>query len=84
MSVGEIKDQHMIRAQGEEGSGEESGWNIQRPWEGQCWSLGGKVACCETRDGGSRQNTWNLVGNVKHLVFYCKCNGKPLKEYHIE
>lgn len=61
----------------------EEAWSIQRPWEGQYWSLGSKVACCKSKEGGRRQNMWNLGGHVKHFVFYGKCNGKPLKGYRV-
>lgn len=64
-------------------SEEESEWSIQRPWEGQYWSLWSKVAFCKSKEGGRRQNLQSLGGHIKHFVFYGKCSGKPLKGYKV-
>lgn len=77
MGVGRDKGSACMKVQREEA------WGIQRPWEGQDWSLRSRVACCKSKKGGRRQNIWSRGSRVKHFVFYGECNGTPLKGYGV-
>lgn len=77
MGVGRDKGSACMKVQREEA------WGVQRPGEGQDWSLRRRVACCKSKKGGWRQNMWSRGSHVKHFVFYGECNGTPLKGYGV-
>lgn len=77
MGVGGDKGFVCMKAQREEARG------IQRPWEGQDWSLRSSVACCKSKEGGRGQNLLSRGSRAKHFVFYGECNGTPLKGYGV-